>query len=455
MSALRALCKVLFLLPLAFYHPAHAAEKMIGTTCKNDQNAADWDTIARCNSGTFTRAPYWFGASGDICDSSHGGQVQWTGSALQYCDGTAWTAFGSGGSVAARNFSIAGDATAAAVSFDGSADVTLATSVVKLQGRAISSTAPTAGQALVWNGTTNLWEPGTVSSATGSGQSIAAGWPDVIVCYLTSNGDGPYVFYLDSISSGYAQYLKSYQAPVMGILFRSNGSFYLGMNITGYDCNTNGWSISQLIANGHAFNIVNGGSSAGAMLDGTAGAPGLYFANDANTGFYRPTADTLSVATAGAERLRVDAVGNVGIGTTNPNAGAILDLSGANDTVRSSLLLPQGATGTRPSPGTLGMIRYNTTLGQFEGYGASGWGTIGGTTTPTARNFSITGDATAAAVSFNGTADVALSATVAKLQGRAVSTTAPTAGQTLTWNATTSQWEPQTPSASGDSVIFW
>jgi hypothetical protein len=36
--------------------------------------------------------------------------------------------------------------------------------------------------------------------------------------------------------------------------------------------------------------------------------------------------------------------------------------------------------------------------------------------------------------------------TVAKLQGRTVATTAPTTGQTLTWNGTSSQWEPQTDS---------
>jgi hypothetical protein len=38
-------------------------------------------------------------------------------------------------------------------------------------------------------------------------------------------------------------------------------------------------------------------------------------------------------------------------------------------------------------------------------------------------------------------------ATVTKLQARAVANSAPTSGQTLIWNATTSQWEPKTPAA--------
>lgn len=39
--------------------------------------------------------------------------------------------------------------------------------------------------------------------------------------------------------------------------------------------------------------------------------------------------------------------------------------------------MPVGTTAERPTAST-GQIRYNTTLTQFEGYGASAWGTIGG-----------------------------------------------------------------------------
>jgi hypothetical protein len=41
-----------------------------------------------------------------------------------------------------------------------------------------------------------------------------------------------------------------------------------------------------------------------------------------------------------------------------------------------ALKLPAGTTGQQPSP-VAGMIRYNTTLGQFQGYGVA-WGSIGG-----------------------------------------------------------------------------
>jgi microcystin-dependent protein len=50
--------------------------------------------------------------------------------------------------------------------------------------------------------------------------------------------------------------------------------------------------------------------------DGSAATPALAFNADTNTGLFRPGSDTLGVATSGQERLRIDATGQVGIGTT-------------------------------------------------------------------------------------------------------------------------------------------
>ena len=40
--------------------------------------------------------------------------------------------------------------------------------------------------------------------------------------------------------------------------------------------------------------------------------------------------------------------------------------------------VPAGTTAERPGSANTGMFRYNSTTGKFEGYGASGWGEIGG-----------------------------------------------------------------------------
>jgi len=73
---------------------------------------------------------------------------------------------------------------------------------------------------------------------------------------------------------------------------------------------------------------------------------------------------------------RVTAVGTASATIANGSiTAAQLDFKSANGV--GAVVLPAGTTAQRPS-GTSGSIRYNTTTGQFEGYTASAWGSIGG-----------------------------------------------------------------------------
>lgn len=93
---------------------------------------------------------------------------------------------------------------------------------------------------------------------------------------------------------------------------------------------------------------------------GSAGAPSITFTGDSDTGFFTDGANTLSVATSGVKRWLVSGDGSL----YSFGSGA--------------LQVPAGTTAARPTAGLTGMIRYNSTLQQYEGFSQSTWALLGG-----------------------------------------------------------------------------
>jgi hypothetical protein len=77
---------------------------------------------------------------------------------------------------------------------------------------------------------------------------------------------------------------------------------------------------------------VNGGNVQ--LAAGTPSEPALWPVADRNTGLYFPAADAIALVTAGLERLRVDASGNLGIGTNAPSG--LLDVNDNRLRVRTA-----------------------------------------------------------------------------------------------------------------------
>lgn len=71
------------------------------------------------------------------------------------------------------------------------------------------------------------------------------------------------------------------------------------------------------------------------------------------------------------------------VGATTPTTGAFTTLTASADSTFSStgaLLISKGTTGQQPGVPVTGMLRYNTTTNQFEGYSGSSpaWNPVGG-----------------------------------------------------------------------------
>ena len=122
---------------------------------------------------------------------------------------------------------------------------------------------------------------------------------------------------------------------------------------------------------GEKLSVSGNSNITGKLAIGSTSSHASYDFYNQNTSYFNGavTLDSTFTQTGGGNS---SFSGNVGIGTTSPAVS--LDIS-ATDAVQ----MPVGITGDRPLTGVSnGMLRYNSTNNEFEGYINGNWGSIGG-----------------------------------------------------------------------------
>ncbi len=237
-----------------------------------------------------------------------------------------------------------GVATAVTPSGDATMADTGAFTVTKLQGSAVSATAPaTAGQALRWSG--SAWTPNFIamtdlrSTVTGTNQFASSCLSNQTLTY-NSVGD---VMSCTNISLPSSQITGSV-TPANG----GTGQTTFAVGDVLYASSTTALSRLPAGTNGQVLTLASGlpswTSASGGLpaAAGTAAAPGYAFSGNLNTGMFSPATNTIGLSTNGAEAMRISSTGFVGIGTTTPSNA--LDVVGSTNLNNIFNVGPYGAT---------------------------------------------------------------------------------------------------------------
>lgn len=111
------------------------------------------------------------------------------------------------------------------------------------------------------------------------------------------------------------------------------------------------------------------------LADGTAAAPSLNFANDTNTGIFRPTTDTIALTEGGVEGMRLNSsgnvqfAGNIGLGGTTPTtSGTGITFPATQSTSTDANTLDDYEEGTW-TPNIGGTATYLNQIGRYTKVG--------------------------------------------------------------------------------------
>jgi hypothetical protein len=371
--------------------------------------------------------------------------------------------------------------------------------VSKIQGRSVSSTAPSTGQSLVWNEGASSWAPYTITAEGPAGGDLTGTYPNpeltsipgliagnfgssTKVPLLTIDGKGRVTSVSETTISGVepagsagGDLSGSYPNPTLASSGVISGTYGSNNSVAQFLVDAKGRITS---VNNVAIDPVEPTGPAGGDLFGTYPDPTL-----AATGVVGGTYGT----STSTPRLQIDNKGRIisaslitisGVTPAGPAGG---DLEGTYPNPTVSKLLGRKLSETDPSNGQA--IVWNSNLEEWEPVTITAEGAASGDLTgtfpnPTLVNTGVTsgnygtqttapqiqvdskgrltsaGSVTISGVTPSGNASGDLSSTypsptVVKLRGRTISTDTPLEGEVLAWDNNVLEWVPKIITAAG------
>jgi len=172
------------------------------------------------------------------------------------------------------------------------------------------------------------------------------------------------------------------------------------VQILGAGASLNGMPIGATTASTGAFSTLSA-TGVTTVQAGTAAAPAITTTGDTNTGIFFPAADTIAFTEGGVESMRINASGDVGIGTASPQARFQVDSS--STTYSANIRARNSNFGSGIIGAASGILTVATDMNNLAFYTASNLG-VDGTSVPTNERMRIasTGDVMIGTTSANG-----------------------------------------------------
>ncbi len=381
--------------------------------------------------------------------------------------------------------------------------------VNRLQGRNLSSTAPSSGQVLQWNAATSQWQPAPAEtgnaayvfvsqvSVTIPGTVHQFGTPNLVVdCY--DNSTPPQQVEPDKIQISPTTYnvtvnfstaqtgycvvngagtaaLASVSGMVSSVFSRTgavmaqSGDYNFGQisgTVAGSQLPNAGGDVSGTLTATTVTGIQNRVVANTAPTNGqallwnsgiSAWQPGTVSGSGAVSSVFSRT----GTVTAQSGDYNFSQLAGTVASTQLPNAGG--DVSGTLTATTVTGIQNRTVANTAPTNGQA--LLWNSGISAWQPGTVSGSGAVSSVFSRTGAVTAQTGDYSFGQISGtvastqlpNAGGDLTgtlTAATVKAIQGQPVSSTLPSNGQTLVWNSAASAWQPSTVSGSGSGVTM-